>query len=200
MPMKFLYITRLNELDSVSKFRFELAFMVAIFSTLLAPIIVKLQGIYFAVQVITLYMIVNNLAMKFLEPIVEKFIIGRLWHILVILHGIEEIALLLYFVSEKTFIYVYLVIDLFIMVIAKSYGIKQTNLFSKLYPGEVKKLQVFQVNIWSEGFLLGLMISGILQFLGIKVVMAIAFLFHFVIMIYMVRHWNFYDEYFKELR
>lgn len=197
--MKFLYITRLKELDVVSQFRFELAFMIAIYSTLLAPIIIKLQGVYLLVQVITLYMIIENLSFKFLEPIVERFIIGHLWRILVLLHGIEGIIILTYFWRPDIFIYLYLAIDLLLKIVAKSYGIKQTNLFSKLYPGKVKKLQVFQVNIWSEGFLIGLVISGILQNFSIDIVVAIAFLFHFGIMIYMIKHLDFYDKYFKNL-
>ena len=199
--MKYLYFTRLKELDEVSQFRFRLALLVAIYTTLLAPVIVKLQGLYLLVQVITLYMIIENLSFKFLEPIIEKFIIGQLWHFLIIAHLIEGISLLLFFFNQKMFIYVFLIVNLFVKIIAKSYGIKQTNLFSKMFPGKVKKLQVFQINIWSEGFLIGLIISGLIQFLSIEYVLLVAFIFHSWISFYMIKNWNFYDLYFsKEMK
>jgi hypothetical protein len=197
--LKYIYILRVKELDKLSQFRFYLAFLVAIYITMIAPIIVKLEGLYFTVGLITILMIINNLTSKFLEPLTEKFRIGTIWKIAGFIHLIEMLILFLYFFSDKTMIYVYSFFNIAASLVYSVYSLKMTNQFIKKFPNKIKQLQIFRQNVWNEGYLLGLFISLALQTINLKIVMVSAILLHIYILYYMIKNWNFYDEYFKEI-
>jgi len=196
--INLLYIFRLSELDEAQRFRFIGTFFVAIYMMILIPIIKKYQGIYFTTQLITILMIVQQLSNKFLEKFNQKFIIGQLLHILIILQLIEIGILFLYFYDFKLMIYLYSFFDILLAFVAMSYGIKLTSLQAKKDPYHVKTIQIFKQNIWAEGFLIGLFLSFGLQYLGIAYVIAVAILIRVGLNIYFIKNWNFFDNYFKE--
>jgi hypothetical protein len=193
------YIFRLKELNEAQQFRFKTAFLVAVYIIILMPIVKKYQGVFFTTQLITVLIIIQQLANKFLEKINKHLIIGQIFHILIVFQGIEILVLLLYFVNFKLMIYIFSIFDICIGLIATSYGIKLTSLQAKLNPKEVKHVQIFKQNIWAEGFLTGLFISFLLQEIGITFTIISAIIIRMLIFIYMIKNWNFFDRFFQKI-
>jgi len=192
-----LYINKISKLDKAQQLRFKIAFWTAIYLTLLAPLIVKYQGIYFSTQLITIILILKNLSNKFLEKITEKFILGELYHLLIILIFFDIIVLTYFYTNIKTGLYIYVFYNLIIELIALTFGIKLTSLLAKQKPNEIKKIQIYKNNIWSEGFLIGLFLSLILQSYNNKNIILIALIIRIGIFIYLIKNWNFFNLYFK---
>ena len=195
---KLLYITRIGELDKAQRFRFVGTFAVAIYMMILMPIIKKYQGVFFATQLITILMVMQQLSNKFLESFNKKFKIGQIFHMLIWAQVAEILVLFSYFYDFKLMIYLFSFSDILLAFVAMSYGIKLTSLYAKQNPQGFKKLPIFKQNIWAEGFMIGLIISFGLQYLGIAYVIACGILVRSSILFYMIYHYNFYDEYFKE--
>jgi hypothetical protein len=195
---KYIYVLRLKELDRLSEFRFKQAFFVATYITMIAPILVKLEGLYFTVSLITIIMILKNISSKFLEPLSNKLILGTVWKLAIFAHFINLILLLLYFYDKKIMIYFYSFFAIIAELIFSLYGIKLNNQFVKKYPKKIKKLQIFRQNIWNEGFLLGLFLSLGLQQINLNLTIAVALTVHVYVLYYMISNWNFFDNYFKK--
>lgn len=196
--MKYLYIFRLNELDSAQRFRFNASFWVAVYLMLMIPLITKWQGLYFTTQLITIIILLRQIGNKFLEKITERFIIGQIFHLVAIATIIETLILVSYFfINTKVFTYIYVFYDIIFSIIISSYSIKLTSLFAKKYPNQVKKLEIFKQNVWSEGMIIGLVLSLILQQFGTIYVIISALTIRAGITLYFLLNWNFFDKYFK---
>jgi len=168
-----LYINKISKLDKAQQLRFKIAFWTAIYLTL------------------------KNLSNKFLEKITEKFILGELYHLLIILIFFDIIVLTYFYTNIKTGLYIYVFYNLIIELIALTFGIKLTSLLAKQKPNEIKKIQIYKNNIWSEGFLIGLFLSLILQSYNNKNIILIALIIRIGIFIYLIKNWNFFNLYFK---
>jgi len=195
---KYLFILRLNELDEVQRFRFKLSFFAAIFIMIIAPVINKYQGVYFTTQLITIIMILHQFSSKFLEKINQKFKIGELYKIMIFVQFLEVSILSIYFYDFKLMIYIYSFFEIFLGLVALSYGIKLTSLQAKNDPNQIKTVQIFKQNIWAEGFLVGLFFSILLQSIGIMYIVIVGILIRLSIALYLLKNWDFFDNYFKE--
>jgi len=196
--MKYLYVFRLNELDIAQRFRFNASFWVAVYLMLMIPLITKWQGLYFTTQLITIIILLRQIGNKFLEKITERFIIGQIFHLVAIATIIETLILVSYFfINTKVFTYIYVFYDIIFSIIISSYSIKLTSLFAKKYPNQVKKLEIFKQNVWSEGMIIGLVLSLILQQFGTIYVIISALTIRAGITLYFLLNWNFFDKYFN---
>jgi hypothetical protein len=196
---KYLYFLKLNELEELQRLRYTLAFMIAIQSTIIMGYIIKFEGLYFPAMLITFLLIIKNIINKFLDYITKKFILGQFFKILLVLHIIEVIVLFLYFYDKKLMIYVYSILDLFFLIFASGYSVKLTALFSKLFTDDMKEIQIFSINIWSEGYLIGLSLSFLLQmFFSEVIVFSVGIMVNTISIIYMFKNYNFYDYYFEK--
>ena len=195
-----LYILRFNELDEAQRFRFRASFLVAIYMMLLAPIVHKYSGIFFSTQLITILMVVNNLSVKFFEPITKRFIIGQIYHAVIWMQVAELLVLLLYFYNFKLMIYVYVFLNIIITILTGAYGIKLTSLQAKVNPEDIKKISIFRANVWAEGYVVGLCISLMLQSFGLTATIIGAIVLRAIILVYMASNWDFFDKYFSKPR
>ena len=187
---KYVYFLRFTELDEISKFRFINSFLVAIYLTLITPIIIKLQGLYFTTQLITIILISKNLLNKLLEKSMEIISLKLFTNLVLTLKFIEIGILTIYFYNQMCFTYIYVIFELILNFFTAGYGISLTNFVVEKELTPIKTLQIFRSNIWSEGFIIGFLISLLTQTISLKITIITGIILQSINIIIMLKNYK----------
>lgn len=195
---KYVYFLRFSELDEVSKFRFINSFLVAIYLTLITPIIIKLQGLYFTTQLITLILIAKNLLNKLLEKSIELISLKLFTNLVLILKFVEIGILTIYFYNQVYFTYIYVIFELVLSFLTAGYGISLTNFVVENELTPIKTIQIFRSNIWSEGFIIGFLISLLTQTISLKLTIITGIILQSINIIIMLKNYRTFLNFIKK--
>jgi len=186
---------KINEFDRVTKFRLQNTFLVAFGMALLVPILTSLKGIYLAAYVISVFSIIQTLAVKTNNYIVENISIRTMFKIGIFIHLGFTIISGIYFYSPLLMVILDSILGIIEVAIFSSFSISLNNYLTDNYPKDMSKFQIFRNSIWSDGFLLGLFIITLTTyFSSVGTGILVFMLFNVLFSIWMFINWHIYDE------
>ncbi len=193
-------IKKFNQFDKVTEFRLINAFLVSIGLSLLAPLIITLKGTLMLAWIISVFAILNMLAVKTNDFIVEKFTLDQLYKIGIITHILLILSAGLFYWSPLLMIWLDSSIVIIETAVFSSYSIMLTNYLTDNYPNDMKKFQIVRNSSWADGALAGLgIITLVTFFFPLSYAIGAFIIFNLGFSIWMVKNWNFFDYINKDI-
>jgi hypothetical protein len=186
---------KILQFDDVTRFRLINAFIIAIGMNLLFPVIADLKGEYLVAWVISLFMIMETLAVKTNRYFVEKFTISQVYKMSVIAHLNFTLIALLYFVNPLWMVLGDMIAAIVDVTIFSAYSIMLTNHMTDNYPESMKEFQIIRNSTWADGILIGLTIVTILTFFwGNAIAVGTFIIFNTIFSMWLIKNWNFFQK------
>lgn len=189
--MKF--IERFNKFDTASNFRLKNAFIFAISINLIAPVLISLKGIYLLPWVISVFLILEALAVKTNSYFVNLSL-DTLYKIGTTLNIILLFSASLYFFSPELMVYSFMIFSLFEIAIFSSYSIKLNNYIAENYISSMSSFQITRNSIWADGILIGLISSTLILMISTKAAIISFIIFNTLYAGWLLLNWNFYRK------
>lgn len=186
---------RFNNFDKVTKFRLINAFIAAIGINLIVPIITDLKGEYLVAWVISLFMILETLAIKTNRYMVDNFTLDEIYKISTISHLLFTVVALLYFVNPLYMVIGDTIASIIVITVFSAYSIKLNNYITNYYPDSMSEFQIVRNSTFADGILIGLSIVTLITFLlTIKYAIIVFVIFNFLFSIWLLYNWNFFKD------
>ncbi len=187
------YFDKLKQFDKVTEFRLQNAFLVAIGMSILAPILISLKGLLLLPWIISAFAIAQALAVKTNNWFITKLNLDQFLKTAITFHIIFIMVAGSYFYSPELMVWLSSITAVIEITIFSAYSIVLNNYLTDNYPSSMSKFQVMRNSIWSDGYLIGLVVVGLATFfstLGTAVVIFMTFNTFFSF--WLIKHWNFY--------
>jgi len=148
-----------------------------------------------AAYVISVFSIIQTLAVKTNNYIVENISIRTMFKIGIFIHLGFTIISGIYFYSPLLMVILDSILGIIEVAIFSSFSISLNNYLTDNYPKDMSKFQIFRNSIWSDGFLLGLFIITLTTyFSSVGTGILVFMLFNVLFSIWMFINWHIYDE------
>lgn len=185
----------LEQFDSVTKYRLVNMFYVTISLCLLTPSITQLKGELLVAWVISMFMLFEQMTVKFNRILVSKYSISQLYKAGNIIHIFYTLGVLLYWYNPLVMLIWDMVLALVIMGLFNSYSIKLNSYISDNFPTSMTEFQLVRNNLASDAFMIGLGLSTIIAYFGgVPASIMAFFIYNFFFTIHLIRNWNYFDK------
>lgn len=194
-----LYLSRtskmLNQFDCVTQFRICNMYYVTISLCLLTPSITQLKGELLVAWVISLFMLFEQMTVKFNRYFVSNFSISQLYKTGNVIHIFYTLGVLLYWYNPLVMLIWDMCLALVIMALFNSYSIKLNSYISDNYPSTMTEFQIVRNNLGSDAFMVGLGLStAITYFGGIPASILAFFIYNIFFTAYLFKNWKYFDN------
>ncbi len=187
------YFKKFKQFDSITELRLINAFFVAIGIALLSPIIISLKGIYLTAWLISIFIIIQTLAVKTNKLIVNNLTIEQMFRISIFMQFLFIILSGLYFYSPLLMVLFDSIIGIIEVSFFTSFSIALNNYITKNCPDDMSDFQVIRNSSSADGFLLGLIITTIINYLfSIGATIIVFIVFNICYTLWLLSKWNFY--------
>lgn len=185
----------LEQFDSVTKYRLVNMFYVTISLCLLTPSITQLKGELLVAWVISMFMLFEQMTVKFNRILVSKYSISQLYKAGNIIHIFYTLGVLLYWYNPLVMLIWDMVLALVIMGLFNSYSIKLNSYISDNFPTSMTEFQLVRNNLASDAFMIGLGLSTVIAYFGgVPASIMAFFIYNFFFTIHLIRNWNYFDK------
>ena len=185
----------LEQFDSVTKYRLVNMFYVTISLCLLTPSITQLKGELLVAWVISMFMLFEQMTVKFNRILVSKYSISQLYKAGNIIHIFYTLGVLLYWYNPLVMLIWDMVLALVIMGLFNSYSIKLNSYISDNFPTSMTEFQLVRNNLASDAFMIGLGLSTLIAYFGgVPASIMAFFIYNFFFTIHLIRNWNYFDK------
>jgi hypothetical protein len=191
----FNNIKKFKNFDEVTHFRLINAYTVAIGMSLISPVIITLKGLYLAAWIIAMFSIINTLAVKTNNFMVNTFSISSLYKFGIFIHAALVCASIIYYYSPSLMIWLDSTLVIIEVAIFSAYSIKLNNYITDNYPDSMSEFQIVRNSSYADGMLLGLLVVTIITyFSAVGTAIAVFIVFNIFFMMWMVYNWRFFDK------
>ena len=185
----------LEQFDLVTKYRLVNMFYVTISLCLLTPSITQLKGELLVAWVISMFMLFEQMTVKFNRILVSKYSISQLYKAGNIIHIFYTLGVLLYWYNPLVMLIWDMVLALVIMGLFNSYSIKLNSYISDNFPTSMTEFQLVRNNLASDAFMIGLGLSTVIAYFGgVPASIMAFFIYNFFFTIHLIRNWNYFDK------
>lgn len=185
---------KFSEFDNVTEFRLQNSYAISIMMALMMPIIIVLKGLVMAAWIISVFGILNMLAIKSNNYFVKKYTIGELYKIGNILHLLGLVGTLIYFINVEVMIWVESIVVILDYAIYSSYSIALTNYLTKEHPYSMSEFQIVKNSSYADSSLIGLFITTLVTFyFTVGVAIGVYIVFSLLFLIWLFKNWNIYN-------
>ena len=185
----------LEQFDSVTKYRLVNMFYVTISLCLLTPSITQLKGELLVAWVISMFMLFEQMTVKFNRILVSKYSISQLYKAGNIIHIFYTLGVLLYWYNPLVMLIWDMVLALLIMGLFNSYSIKLNSYITDNFPTNMTEFQLVRNNLASDAFMIGLGLSTIIAYFGgVPASIMAFFIYNFFFTMYLIKNWNYFDK------
>ena len=190
----YFAIFKLNEFDSITRFRLLNAFLVGIGISLLAPIIVLLKGALLPVWIIAVFGILTTLTVK-TNTFFCKFSLSQLYRLGIGVHLILIMAASVYFWNPLLMIILESIVGITEVAVFSAYTVMLNNHLATDYPESMKSFQIIRNNSWADAALIGLgLVSLITIFSTTGTAVTVFVIYNSLFSLWMIYNWNFYED------
>jgi len=185
----------INKFDRISRFRLINAIAYSLALGLVAPILVTLKGIYFTTFVISLFMVANQLTVKFNRYLTDNLTLSQFHKIGTIIHFLYLISFSIYFFSPVIMIYFDSSVVIIETMLFSAFSIVLDEHIAKNYPSDFKEFKIVRNNYWTDSHLLGLgLISLITSYFSMNVAIALNLCYNILFSLWLFYNWHFFDK------
>lgn len=185
----------LCDFDDITSYRLINMFYVTIGLCLLTPSIAQLKGELLTAWIISMFMLFEQLTVKFNRILVTKFTISQLYKCGNIIHILYTFGVLLYWYNPLVMLIWDMTLALAIMGLFNSYGIKLTTYLSDNYPQTMNEFQIVRNSISADAFMIGLGLSTLIAYFGgIELSLIAFFIYNSLFTIHLFKNWNYFDK------
>jgi len=196
----FKSIKRFKNFDEITEFRLRNAFFVSIGIAILAPILVTLKGLYLAVYIVSIFLIISTLSVKSNEYMTKNFSISSLYKMGIFIHLSLIFISLIYFISPGLMVWLDSIAVILETIVFSSYSIVLNNYIAHHYPKSMQEFQVVRNSSWADGFLLGLLLVTLLTyFYSIGTALVVFVVLDSMFVVWTFKNYYFFDK-FEQLK
>lgn len=189
------YINQFNKFDKVTKYRLQNAFIIAAGMNLLYPVLADLKGEYLTAWIISMFMIIETLAVKTNRYFVDNFSLSTMYKTSVFAHINFTLVASLYFWNPLYMIYGDMIAAIIDVSIFSAFSIMLTNYLTDNYPESMNEFQIVRNSIWADGILIGLsIVTTVTYFFGNSVAIILFIIFNACFSGWLIKNWKFYDN------
>jgi MFS family permease len=189
------YFNKFKEFDKVTELRLINAFIVAIGIALLTPILISLKGLYLAAYIISMFAILQSLAVKTNNWVVSHITIENMFRLSILIHLTFVLISCIYFWSPFYMVIAESILGILEVSLFSSFSISLNTYLTEEYPQDMSKFQILRNGIWADGYLIGLgSITLITYFSTIGAGVLAFIIFNTIFSIWLFTKWNFYKD------
>lgn len=187
------YFKKFKSFDKITELRLINAFIVAIGLALLTPVLISLKGIYLAAYAISLFAIIQTLAVKTNNWVVSHITIEQMFRLSIIIHMGFIIISGIYFISPFYMVLAESVLGIIEVSLFSAFSISLNTYLTDKFPQDMSKFQILRNGTWADGYLLGLGTITLITYFFTTGAGVIAFIaFNSLFSIWLMTKWNFY--------
>ena len=193
--MIFNTYKQILEFDEVTKFRLINAFLVAIGTNLIFPLMIGLKGELLLPWIISLFLILDTIAVKTNAWFTSRFSISSIYKMTAVVHLAFALFPLLYFISPLLMVYVGSVLTIIEITIFSAYSIMLNTYLAKNFPDSMHNFQIVRNSTWADGILIGLSVVTLITFFySVPYTIIVFVVYNFFFSLWLIRNWRFFDK------
>ncbi len=163
--------------------------------SLLLPIIIILKGQLLLAWIVSLFSIVNTLAVKMNDYVVTNYTISEVYKAGVVVHFLLTISASIFFISPLAMIWMDSTLVIIETAVFSSYSVILNNYLTEHFPKNMSSFQIIRNSSWADGALWGLgTITVVTFFLPLSYAVGIFVVANFIFGLWLLKNWNFYDN------
>lgn len=188
-------LKKFKNFDKITEFRLINAFLVSIGIAILSPIIVTLKGLYLAVYIVSIFLIISTLSVKTNEYMTKRFSVSSLYKMGIFIHLAFILISSIYFIDPILMIWLNSIAVILETAVFSSYSIILNNYLAHKYPKSMQEFQVVRNSSWADGFLLGLLLVTFLTyFYSIGVALVVFIILDLLFVVWTFKNYRFFDS------
>jgi hypothetical protein len=188
-------LKRFKEFDKVTEFRLYTSILVAIGFGLLGPILVSLKGLYLLPWIISIFAIIQTLAVKTNNWFVANLSLDAMYKIGIFIHILFIVTSAIYFISPMYMVWIEGLLAIIEIAVFSAYSIALNNYLTHKFPDSMSDFQIVRNSSWADGYLIGLGLISLITYFGtISTGIIVFIIFNTLLSLYLIYNWNFYKD------
>ena len=188
-------LKRFKEFDRVTSFRLYNSILVAIGFGLLGPILISLKGLYLLPWVISIFAIVQTLAVKTNNWFVDNVSLNSMYKIGIFIHLLFIATSTIYFFSPMYMVWIEGGLAIIEIAVFSAYSIALNNYLTDKFPSSMSDFQIVRNSSWADGYLIGLGVISLITYFGTIATGIIVFIgFNTLFSLWLIYNWNFFKD------
>jgi len=143
--------------------------------------------------IISAFAIAQAIAVKSNKWFIDRFTLDHFLKTAIIFHITFVVVSGTYFYSPELMIWLSSITAVIEITIFSAYSIVLNNYLTEHYPKSMSDFQVMRNSIWSDGYLIGLVVVGLITFFStLGSAIMIFMIFNTFFSFWLIKHWKFY--------
>ena len=176
-------VLKINKLKKFSRFKLFNNFIIAVIMGMFLPLLVQLKGLYMPVTMISIFFILEKLALKTNDWFDKKFNLPEIFKMSILINILYLFIIPFYWINKYVLTYGLSLLTVMEIAIFTIYKIKFSVFLSEQDIEEFKEYQKLSNAVFAEGIILGSLITTILGIFNkensiIFIIVIICFVFY----------------------